>query len=163
MARFFKIVLVFFIFLAGNAFCQNIQNIRNEVQKINLANNYRIEILANDYLIDITKETYDNGQELQGYFVGKQLKKMTHTVGLSAWKIVTEYYFSKEDLIFVHRIKYQIIDENGYLENPEKVGEFRYYVHQKRVFKKLKAGIIEDGNIPDLIKDAFHLKMYFKR
>jgi len=40
-------------------------------------------------------------------------------VGLSAWNIVTEYYYKDNQLIFVLNSKYQSVSENGFLEKPK--------------------------------------------
>lgn len=59
-------------------------------------------------------------------------------MGLSAWKIITEYFFSENGkLIFVYSKKLQTVDENGYLEKPQLLSELRYYYQQDKLIKTI--------------------------
>ena len=79
------------------------------------------------YFVDVKSEVTDNGQELEGYYRNKELKKIVHSVGLSNTMITTQFYFDKVNLIFVLRKKFQTIDENGNLRKPKLTSESRFY------------------------------------
>ena len=82
-------------------FSQNLDLIKKEVEQINNTKNFKIKTIPNDYFVDIKNEATDNGQELKGYYDKNQLKKIIHFVGLSAWNIVTEYYYKDNQLIWI--------------------------------------------------------------
>jgi hypothetical protein len=125
------LLILFFGSISG----QNIKGVKKIVADINHAKNYTIKTVPNSYYLDNNQIT-DNGIELKGYYKEGKLKKMEYFVGLSAWNIVTEYFFSKEDeLVFVHSKKYQIVDENGYLNNPKLLTESRYYYKGRKLIK----------------------------
>jgi len=123
-------LLFLLIFISLNA--QNIRQIRNSVAEINGFKNYKIKTLDNGYF-DEKNEVTDNGQELTGYYKDKNLKKIVHWIGLSSKKIINEYYFENESLIFVSTSHFQILDENGYLLKPKLISTERYYYHQKKL------------------------------
>ena len=121
----FVIVLIFCLSVFG--FGQNVSVIRKKVEVINNSKNYVIKKISNDYFVDIKNEVTDNGQELEGYYRNKELKKIVHSVGLSNTMITTQFYFDKVNLIFVLRKKFQTIDENGNLRKPKLTSESRFY------------------------------------
>lgn len=107
-------LITFLIFnLSVFALAQNINSIRKQVSAINASKNYFIKTIPNNYFTDSKNEVTDNGQELEGFYTKKELKKIVHSVGLSSQKITTQFYFNKMDLIFVLRKKYQTIDNEG--------------------------------------------------
>lgn len=121
----YLLFLLFFGFTFG--FSQNLDLIKKEVEQINNTKNFKIKTIPNDYFIEIKNEATDNGQELKGYYDKNQLKKIIHFVGLSAWNIVTEYYYKDYQLIFVLNSKYQSVSENRFLKNPKLLYKNRYY------------------------------------
>ncbi|GGP02162.1 hypothetical protein GCM10010992_05440 [Cloacibacterium rupense] len=134
-----KKYLLFLLLLSFTfGFSQNIDLIKKEVEKINNTKNFKIKTIPNDYFVDIKKEARDNGQELKGYYRNYQLRKITHFEGLSAWNIVTEYYYKDNQLIFVLNSKYQSVSENGFLEKPKLLYKNRYYFHNNKLIKKLE-------------------------
>ena len=82
-------------------------------------------------------EVTDNGQELKVYYQNNQLKKITHSVGLSLWKIIREYFYYKNELIFVLETKFQTNDENGFINNPKLIYKNSYYFNNNKLIKKI--------------------------
>ena len=121
----FVIVLIFCLSVFG--FGQNVSVIRKKVEVINNSKNYVIKKISNDYFVDIKNEVTDNGQELEGYYRNKELKKIVHSTGLSNIINTTQFYFDKHNLIFVLRKKFKTIDENGNLRKPKLTSESRFY------------------------------------
>lgn len=121
----FIILLIFCLSVFG--FGQNISAIRKQVEVINNSKNYVVKKISNDYFVDIKNEVTDNGQELEGYYRHKELKKIVHSAGLSSTMITTQFYFDRGNLIFVLRKKFQTIDENGDLLKPKLISESRFY------------------------------------
>ena len=121
----FLIVLIFCLSVFG--FGQNVSVIRKKVEVINNSKNYVIKKISNDYFVDIKNEVTDNGQELEGYYRNKELKKIVHSIGLSNIINTTQFYFDKHNLIFVLRKKFKTIDENGNLREPKLISESRFY------------------------------------
>ena len=140
-------------------FSQNLDLIKKEVEKINNTKNFKIKTIPNDYFVDIKNEATDNGQELKGYYKNNQLKKISHFVGLSAWNIVTEYYYKDNQLIFILESKYQLVSENEVLENPKLLYRNRYYFHNNKLIKKLEG---ETSETFDFIKLSNELKIDLK-
>lgn len=141
-------------------FSQNLDLIKKEVEKINNTKNFKIKTIPNDYFVKIKNEATDNGQELKGYYKNNQLKKISHFAGLSAWNIVTEYYYKDNQLIFVLNSKYQSVSENGFLEKPKLLYKNRYYFHNNKVIKKL---VEETSETFDFIKLSNELKKDLKK
>lgn len=161
---FFRILFIInFSFCFNFALGQNIAAVRKQVQQINGEKKYEVKTFGNDFFADVKNENYDNGQELTGYFKKKELKKMTHVVGLSAWKVVTDYYFKRNSLIFVHRTRYQILGENGYLDKQEKLGEQKFYFHHSKVLKKNIQGAISQDDENVVLAQAAELKVYLSQ
>ncbi|MDF2832608.1 hypothetical protein [Chryseobacterium indoltheticum] len=99
----------------------------------------------------------DNGIELKGFYKNGALRKMEQFIGLSTWNIVTEFFFSENNqLIFVHSIKYQTIDENGYLKKPQKLSELRCYYENDRLIKSV--GTFNNDEKTDYLKESQNLK-----
>jgi hypothetical protein len=151
------LILLLLSFIIG--FSQNLDLIRKEVEKINNTKNFKIKTIPNDYFVDIKNEATDNGQELKGYYDKNQLKKIIHFVGLSAWNIVTEYYYKDNQLIFVLNSKYQSVSENGFLEKPKLLYRNRYYFKNNKLIKKIEE---ETSETFDFIKLSNELKKDLK-
>ena len=104
-------------------------------------------------------EVTDNGQELKGYYQNNQLKKITHSVGLSLWKIIREYFYYKNELIFVLETKFQTNDENGFINNPKLMYKNSYYFNNNKLIKKI---VKETSDTIDFVKEANELKKDLK-
>ena len=100
-------------------------------------------------------EVTDNGQELKGYYQNNQLKKITHSVGLSFWKIIREYFYYNNELIFVLETKYQTNDENGFINNPKLIYKNSYYFNKNKLIKKI---VKETSDTIDFVKEVNELK-----
>ena len=107
------------VIFSGLLYGQNIEPVKKIVQQINQTKYFKIKTVPYSYFMDQSEVT-DNGIELKGFYKNGRLRKMEHFVGLSAWNIVTEYFFSDNgELAFIYSKKYQTLDENGYLKNPK--------------------------------------------
>lgn len=116
---------------------QSLNSIKRNVEAINKTENFDVKTVPNEYFLDHHQVT-DNGIELKGFYKNGKLRKMEHFMGLSAWKITTEYFFSEnEKLMFVYSKKYQTADENGYLKKPKLVSEVRDYFENNKLIKSV--------------------------
>lgn len=150
-----KMIPFLLIVLSGLISGQNIEPVRKAVQKINQTKDFKIKTVPYSYFMDKSEVT-DNGIELKGFYKNGALKKMEHFVGLSAWNIVTEYFFSKnQQLVFVHSTKYQTVDENGYLEKPQKLSELRCYYENDKLIKSV--GTFNPDERTDYLKESQNL------
>ncbi|WBV61056.1 hypothetical protein PFY12_02790 [Chryseobacterium camelliae] len=141
-----KIFVLIAVLFSGLVFSQNLKNIKKLVEQINQTKNYVIKTVPNEYFIDKNMTT-DNGIELKGFYKNGKLKKIEHTVGVSFVQYLTEYFFDRDQLIFVHAKKYQILGENGYTKQPELLSEFGYYYENGKLIKTLKkSGNFEENN-----------------
>lgn len=146
--------------LSGLSSGQNIEPVRKTVQKINQTKGFKIKTVPYSYFMD-KYEVTDNGIELKGFYKDAALRKMEHFIGLSASNIVTEYFFSENNqLVFVHSIKYQTIDENGYLKKPQKRSELRCYYENDRLIKSV--GTFNNDEKTDYLKESQNLKKDLK-
>ena len=151
-----KLIPFLLIMLSGLSSAQNIEPVRKTVQKINQTKGFKIKTVPYSYFMDKSEVT-DNGIELKGFYKNGELKKIEHFVGLSAWNIVTDYFFSKNNqLIFVHSIKYQTIDENGYLKKPQTLSELRCYYENNKLIKSV--GTFNNDEKTDYLKESQNLK-----
>lgn len=150
MQKIFVLIVVLF---SGLIFSQNLKNIKKLVEQINQTKNYVIKTVPNEYFIDKNMTT-DNGIELKGFYKKGKLKKIEHTVGISSWQYLTEYFFDRDQLIFVHTKKYRILGENGYVKQPELLSESRYYYERGKLIKTLKKAddFEENNNYLDEVK-----------
>lgn len=156
-----KIIPFLFVLFSGFISSQNLKSIKKTVTEINQTKNYKIKIVPYSYFMDKSQVT-DNGIELKGFYKDGVLKKIEHFVGLSAWKIITQYFFSKEGkLIFVLAKKYQIVDENGYMKYPKQISESRYYYIDEKLGKVFKIPNNNDEEI-DYLKEVQALKKDLK-
>ncbi|MEG1592165.1 hypothetical protein [Chryseobacterium sp.] len=150
-----KLAPFLLIIFSGLISGQNIELVRKTVQKINQTKGFKIKTVPYSYFMDKSEVT-DNGIELKGFYKNDALKKMEHFVGLSAWNIVTEYFFSENhQLVFVHSTKYQTVDENGYLEKPQKTSELRCYYENDKLIKSV--GTFNTDEKTDYLKESQNL------
>lgn len=150
-----KLIPFLLIVLSVSISGQNIEPVRKAVQKINQTKGFKIKTVPYSYFMDRFEVT-DNGIELKGFYKNGVLKKMEHFVGLSAWNIVTEYFFSENhQLVFVHSTKYQTVDKNGYLEKPQKLSELRCYYENDKLIRSV--GILNDNEKADYLKESKNL------
>lgn len=150
-----KLIPFLLIVLSVSISGQNIEPVRKAVQKINQTKGFKIKTVPYSYFMDRSEVT-DNGIELKGFYKNGVLKKMEHFVGLSAWNIVTEYFFSENhQLVFVHSTKYQTVDENGYLEKSQKLSELRCYYKNDKLIRSV--GILNDNEKADYLKESKNL------
>ena len=150
-----KLIPFLLIVLSVSISGQNIELVRKTVQKINQTKGFKIKTVPYSYFMDKFEVT-DNGIELKGFYKNDALKKMEHFVGLSAWNIVTEYFFSENhQLVFVHSTKYQTVDENGYLEKPQKLSELRCYYENDKLIKSV--GTFNTDKKTDYLKESQNL------
>ncbi|OBW41186.1 hypothetical protein AB670_02408 [Chryseobacterium sp. MOF25P] len=150
-----KLIPFLLIVLSVSISDQNIELVRKTVQKINQTKGFKIKTVPYSYFMDKSEVT-DNGIELKGFYKNDALKKMEHFVGLSAWNIVTEYFFSENhQLVFVHSTKYQTVDENGYLEKPQKLSELRCYYENDKLIKSV--GTFNTDKKTDYLKESQNL------
>ena len=150
-----KLILFIFFLSFTFGFSQNLDLIKKEVEKINNTKNFKIKTIPNDYFVDVKNEATDNGQELKVYYKNNQLRKITHFVGLSAWNIITEYFYKDNQLIFVLESKYQSVNENGFLNKPKLLYKNRYYFNNNKLIKKIEE---EKSENFDFIKLSNELK-----
>ena len=150
-----KLILFFVIVFSGIVSGQNIEPIKKTVQNINQTKGFKIKTVPYSYFMDQSQVT-DNGIELKGFYKNGKLRKMEHFFGLSAWKIVTEYFFSENGkLAFVHSKKYQTLGENGYLEKPRLLSQLRCYYENNKLVKTV--GIINNDEKIDYLKESYRL------
>ncbi|MBD8081916.1 hypothetical protein [Chryseobacterium caseinilyticum] len=154
-----KLILLSMVIFSGLLFGQNIEPVQKIVQQINQTKDFKIKTVPYSYFMDQSEVT-DNGIELKGFYKNGKLRKMEHFVGLSAWNIITEYFFSENGkLVFVHSKKYQTLDENGYLKQPQLLSESRYYYMKDQLIKSV--GKFDDEKT-DYLKESKNLINHLK-
>jgi hypothetical protein len=152
-----KIFLSLCVICSALVFSQDVKNIAQKVTAINQTTNYKIKTIPNSYFVSQNK-VMDNGVELKGYYKINRIRKIEEFTGLSAWNIMTQYFFSEEgDLIFVYVKKFQILEGNTSLKNPKLIAEGRNYYEKGKLIKKLEKGQGRIENV-DYVKEAEHLK-----
>ncbi|KQT17458.1 hypothetical protein ASG31_08600 [Chryseobacterium sp. Leaf404] len=150
-----KLILFSMAIFSGLILGQNIESVKEIVQHINQTKDFKIKTVPYSYFMDQSEVT-DNGIELKGFYKNGKLRKMEHWVGLSAWNIITEYFFSENGkLVFVHSKKYQILNENGYLKQPQLVSESRYYYEKDKLIKSVWK--FDDDEKTDYLKESTNL------
>lgn len=88
------------VIFSGLLFGQSIESVKKIVQQINQSKDFKIKIVSNSYFTDKSEVT-NNGIELKGFYKNRRLRKIEHFLGLSAWKIVTEYSFQMTENLFL--------------------------------------------------------------
>ena len=157
-----KKLILFLLFLSSTyGFSQNLNLIKKEVEKINNSKNLKIKTVPNDYFVDVKNEVTDNGQELQGFYKNGELKKMIHEVILSSQKIIFEYYFQNKKLIFVKMKRFQIVDENGFLDKIILDFEGDFFFYNQKMIRRIIKGDIKEETF-DYIKISNELKKDLK-
>lgn len=157
-----KKVFLFLLFLNFTfGFSQNLKLIKKEVEKISNTKKFRIKNVPNDYFVNVKNEVTDNGQELQGFYKNGELKKMIHEVILSSQKIIFEYYFQNKKLIFVKMKRFQIVDENGFLDKIILDFEGDFFFYNQKMIKRIIIGDINEKTF-DFIKLSNELKKDLK-
>lgn len=64
---------------------------------------------------------------------------MVHSVGLSNMMITTQFYFNDEQLIFVLKKKYQMIDEKGNFAKAKLISESKFYFNNGKIIQHKNA------------------------
>jgi hypothetical protein len=152
-----KIFFSLCVICSALVFSQDFKNIVQKVTAINQTTNYKIKTVPNSYFVSLNK-IMDNGIELKGYYKNNRIRTIEEFTGLSAWNIITQYFFSEEeDLIFVYVKKFQTLEGNTFLKNPKLIAEERSYYEKGKLVKKLEKG---KGRIEsvDYVKEVEHLK-----
>ncbi|WP_128414296.1 hypothetical protein [Chryseobacterium sp. Leaf394] len=155
-----KLILLSMVIFSGLLFGQNIELVKKIVQQINQTKDFKIITVPYSYFMDQSEVT-DNGIKLKGFYKNGKLRKMEHFVGLSAWNIVTEYFFSDNgELAFIYSKKYQTLDENGYLKNPKLLSESRYYYEKDKLIKSVEKS--DNDEKTDYLKESENLINHLK-
>ncbi|MCX8523327.1 hypothetical protein OF897_05270 [Chryseobacterium formosus] len=150
-----KLIPFSLIVFSGLLFGQNIESVKKTVLNINQTKGFKIKTVPYSYFMDKNQVT-DNGVELKGYYKNNKLLKMEYWLGLSAWIITTEYFFTENGkLVFVHSKKYQTVDENGYLEKPQLLSELRRYYEKDKLIKSV--GVFNNDENTDYLKESQNL------
>lgn len=152
-----RCVLLFLsVLIYGSACGQDATAIRKAVEQINRAGNYTVKTVPNEYFAGKGRVT-DNGIEIRGFYRSGELKKMEYSVGLSAWNYLTEYFFDRSRLVFVHLKKYRISGEKGYLKKPVLISESRRYYGNRKLIKTVGKSDKDQGSTDDF-RQAAELK-----
>lgn len=147
-----KLIPFFMIVFSGIISGQNIESVKKTVQNINQTKGFKIKTVPYSYFMDKSEVT-DNGIELKGFYKNGKLRKMEYFIGLSAWNIITEYFFSEnEKLVFIHSKKHQTVDENGYLKKPQLLSELKCYYENNVLIKAV--GILNNDEKKDYLKES---------
>lgn len=148
------------LIFSGWIFGQNLESVKKIVQNINQSKDFKIKTVPYSYFMDQSDVT-DNGIELKGFYKSGKLRKMEHFVGLSAWNTVTEYFFSENGkLAFVHSKRYQTLDENGYLKQPQLLSDSRYYYEKDKLIKSVGKSSYDEKT--DYLKESQKLTNVLK-
>ncbi len=150
------VFLILFVIFSVSVSGQDIIMIRKSVEQINKTRNYTVKTVPNEYFAGKNTVT-DNGIELKGFYKNSELKKMEYSVGTSAWKYQTEYFFDHNHLIFVYVKKYQTAGKNGYLRQPELLSESRYYYINRKLIKATGTSD-QDLKNTDYLRQAIELR-----
>ncbi len=137
---------------------QKIKTIRAEFQKINRDSSLQSITLDNPE--DFLGEATDGGGELTGYFKNDSLRKMLLTVWISYGQIYQEYYFKKDQLIFVYETEKDFPVDSANQINHEKLTlafEGRYYFDDDKLMRRVAEGskrINDENEADNLLKNA---------
>jgi hypothetical protein len=137
---FFLGVLFFFVSFAQTKE-EQIKSIRKKFEIINRDTTLRKIALENEeFLTNMT----DGGGELTGFYKNKEVKKIYEWIGLSNGISTKEFYFDKEQLIFVYeKFDSFVFDDkkNEFdLTKIKTIFEGRYYFSNKKLFSESKKG-----------------------
>ena len=133
-------VLVFIVSFAQTK-DEQIKLIRKKFEVINKDTTLRKVVLENEeFLEDMT----DGGGKLAGFYKGKEIKKIYEWIGLSNGISIKEFYFDKEQLIFVYEKfdSYVVDDKTNEIDHSrtKTIFEGRYYFNNKKLFNKSTKG-----------------------
>jgi len=101
----FQIILFLLIYKSAEG--QNIKikidSIKSLVSDINNTKDYQIkELSSNNGDFGRDYQTTDGGESLEGFYSGKDLKKIEMWVGLSNRIIITDFYLNNKSVIFIY-------------------------------------------------------------
>jgi hypothetical protein len=154
-------ILFTILFLSILTSAQDLKFIKNTVSEINREKVYSVIEIPNDYFVNEKNEVLDNGQSLTAYYKNNKLKKMVHFAGISYQNVTIEYYFNKNNLIFVLEKKYQTQGKNEYLKNPKLISENRYYFENNTIIKTIGEESKDQNfikNVESFLKDLKKFK-----
>jgi hypothetical protein len=137
---FFLGVLFFFVSFAQTKE-EQIKSIRKKFEIINRDTTLRKIALENEeFLTNMT----DGGGELTGFYKNKEVKKIYEWIGLSNGISTKEFYFDKEQLIFVYeKFDSFVFDDKkneSDLTKTKTIFEGRYYFNNEKLFSKSTKG-----------------------
>jgi hypothetical protein len=137
---FFLGVLFFFVSFAQTK-DEQIKSIRKKFEIINRDTTLRKVALENEeFLTNMT----DGGGELTGFYKNKEVKKIYEWIGLSNGISTKEFYFDKEQLIFVYeKFDSFVFDDKKHefdLTKIKTIFEGRYYFNNEKLFSKSTKG-----------------------
>lgn len=116
--------------------------IRAAYTAINTDRTYKVVNLNNEVLLeDHPHEVPDGGEDLTGYFKGKEVKKIIYFLGISRGNYQYEYYFDKGKLCFVYETfdTFLQIPTGPNLSKTKTIFEGRYYFdNNKLIAHKVK-------------------------
>ena len=137
---FFLGVLFFFVSFDQTKE-EQIKSVRKKFEIINRDTTLRKVALENEeFLTNMT----DGGGELTGFYKNKEIKKIYEWIGLSNGISTKEFYFDKEQLIFVYeKFDSFVFDDkkNEFdLTKTKTIFEGRYYFNNEKLFSKSTKG-----------------------
>jgi hypothetical protein len=124
---------------------QAIEQIKSQFRYINSQTNYVVSELNNEDYLD---QMPDNGAQLKGFFRNDSIYKIIEWTGLSYAVIIKEYYFLKDELVFVYdseRDYNHTKDSSGQFSGFDYTGarlkyEARHYFNKGKEIKKTENG-----------------------
>lgn len=132
-----KYILFTILLISTMLSAQDLKLIKKTVSEINKEKVYSVIEIPNDYFVYEKNEVLDNGQSLTAYYKNNKLKKIVHFAGISYQNITTEYYFNKNNLLFVLEKKYQTQGKDASLYKPKLISENRYYFDNDVIIKTI--------------------------
>lgn len=120
---------------------EQIKLLRKKFEAINKDTTLRKVTLENEgFLANMT----DGGGELTGFYKGKAIKKIYEWIGLSNGISKREFYFDKEQLIFIYEKFDAFVFDDKKNEfdfgKTKTIFEGRYYFKDKKLFSQLIKG-----------------------
>ena len=120
---------------------EQIKMIRKKFETINKDTTLKKVVLENEeFLSNMT----DGGGKLTGFYKNKEIKKIYEWIGLSNGISIKEYYFDREQLIFVYeKFDSFVFDDkrNEFdLTKTKTIFEGRYYFNSKKLFSRSTKG-----------------------
>lgn len=120
---------------------EQIKMIRKKFETINKDTTLKkVELENEEFLSNMT----DGGGKLTGFYKNKEIKKIYEWIGLSNGISIKEFYFDKEQLIFVYeKFDSFVFDDkkNEFdLTKTKTIFEGRYYFNNKKLFSRSAKG-----------------------